>query len=53
LTAEAAPRLGRSERTIRRWIREGRLPGQKVGRDWVVDEDAVAELELARRGGRS
>jgi excisionase family DNA binding protein len=48
-TAEAAGRLGRSERTIRRWILEGRLPGQKVGRSWVVEEPAVVELES--RGG--
>jgi excisionase family DNA binding protein len=47
-TAEAAGRLGRSERTLRRWILEGRLPGQKVGRDWVVEESAVAELEPRR-----
>lgn len=48
-TAAAARRLERPERTVRRWIQEGRLPGQKVGRDWVVDEAAVAELES--RGG--
>lgn len=50
-TAEAARRLERPERTVRRWIQAGRLCGQKVGRDWVVDEDAVAELE-SRDGKR-
>ncbi len=50
-TTDAARRLKVTSRTIRRWIESGRLRGQKVGRDWVTDEDAVAELE-ARGGGR-
>jgi excisionase family DNA binding protein len=49
-TVEAARRLERPERTVRRWIQAGRLRGQKVGRSWVVEESAVAELELAHRG---
>jgi len=47
-TAEAARRLERPERTVRHWIEKGSLPAQKVGRDWIVEEAAVAELESAR-----
>ena len=50
--AEAARSLERPERTIRHWLRTGRLAGQKIGRDWVVEESAVAELERALRDGR-
>jgi excisionase family DNA binding protein len=49
-TAAASRRLKVVPLTVRRWIRCGRLRGQKVGRSWVVDEDAVAELES--RGGK-
>jgi excisionase family DNA binding protein len=34
---EAAQLLGCSVRTARRWLQRGRLPGRKLGRDWVVD----------------
>ena len=52
-TAEARRRLGVVAHTIRTWISQGRLRAQKVGRSWVVEESAAAELELARRGGGS
>lgn len=39
---EAARRTGRNPETIRRWIRDGRLPSHKVGTQHLVDE---AELE--------
>ncbi|MEY2513688.1 MAG: Helix-turn-helix domain [bacterium] len=34
---EAASRLGRSPETVRRWIRDGRLPTQIEGRRRVID----------------
>lgn len=40
---EAARRVGRDPETIRRWIRSGRLPAEKIGTQHVIDEE---ELEL-------
>jgi excisionase family DNA binding protein len=39
---EAARRVGRNPETIRRWIRAGKLPSQKVGTQHVIDEDDLA-----------
>ncbi len=39
-TAEAAERHGVTQFTIRRWIAENRLRGQKVGRSWMVEESS-------------
>lgn len=36
--AEAARRLGRSIEQIRRYLREGKLPGRRIGGQWFVDE---------------
>ena len=35
---EAARRLGRNPETIRRWIREGKLPSRKVGTQHLIEE---------------
>src|SRR4051812_44056025 len=35
---EAARRAGRNPETIRRWIREGKLPARKVGTQHVIEE---------------
>lgn len=43
---EVARRLGRNPQLVRRWMREGRLRGEKFGRDWLVTE---RELERFRR----
>lgn len=43
---EAARRTGRNPETIRRWIREGKLPARKVGTQHVLEEtdlDALIE----------
>lgn len=43
---EAARRTGRNPETIRRWIREGKLPARRVGTQHVIDEnDLNAWLE--------
>jgi excisionase family DNA binding protein len=42
--AEAASRLGLDGSRVRQLLRSGALPGQKVGRDWVVSAEAVAEV---------
>jgi excisionase family DNA binding protein len=39
----AAERLGVSERTVRRWLREGRLAGYKVGGRIRIPERALRE----------
>lgn len=43
--AMAAFRLGRTERTVTRWLNEGKLSGQRVGRQWQVDPRSLDELE--------
>jgi excisionase family DNA binding protein len=50
-TAKAAEVLGVSERRVRVLITEGRLPAQKVGRDYVVNADDLA-LVAKRPTGR-
>jgi len=47
---ETARRLGRSIEQVRRYLREGKLRGQRIGGHWFVDEDAVAGLASGRRG---
>lgn len=43
---EAARRAGKNPETIRRWIREGKLPARKVGTQHVLEEaDLVAVLD--------
>ena len=39
---EAARRLGVIPRRVRQLIRSGQLPAEKVGRDWLIEESAVA-----------
>ena len=41
---EAAHRAARDPETIRRWIRSGRLPAQKVGTQHVIQEDDLDQL---------
>jgi excisionase family DNA binding protein len=39
--AEAARRLNRSIEQVRRYLREGKLRGQRIGNQWFVEEQAV------------
>jgi len=41
---EAARRTGRNAETIRRWIRDGKLPARKIGTQHVIDEVDLALL---------
>ncbi len=40
--AEAARRLDRSIEQVRRYLREGKLRGQRIGGQWFVEEAALA-----------
>jgi excisionase family DNA binding protein len=52
LTAkQAAKILGVHHSRVRVLIREGRLPAQKVGRDWIIMEPDL-ELVRVRKPGR-
>jgi excisionase family DNA binding protein len=46
--AEAARRSGRHPETVRRWIREGRLPAKKIGTQHIIEE---GDLEAMRDDG--
>ncbi|MBN1121108.1 MAG: DUF433 domain-containing protein [Anaerolineae bacterium] len=48
-TAEAAGRLGISERRVRVLIEEGRLPAQKIGHQWIIRPDDLERDEVAKR----
>lgn len=38
---EAAKRMERSTEQVRRYLREGRLPGRRIGGQWFIRETAV------------
>ena len=54
---EAAQRLSRSTEQVRRYLREGKLAGQRIGNQWFIREPAVlyqtrpAEREAQRQEG--
>ena len=50
---EAARRVGRNPETIRRWIREGKLPATKIGTQHVIDEEDLALVGALPPGHRS
>lgn len=50
--AEVARRLDVSEETVRRWLREGRLPGYRLGggrSGWRISESDLAEFLRSTR----
>lgn len=46
-TGEVADQLGVSESTIRRWLREEKLEGERIGRRWLIPEQPDIELTVA------
>jgi len=46
---EAARRLDRSIEQVRRYLREGRLRGQRIGQQWFIEEAALAAWRPGRR----
>lgn len=50
---EAAELLGLSARRVRQFIEEGRLPGQKIGRQWLLKRsDVIVFATKPRTVGR-
>ena len=47
---EAAKRLNRSIEQVRRYLREGKLPGEHIGNQWFIRESAVAYWIGQREG---
>lgn len=41
---EAATRLKILPKTVRGWLREGRLPGVKLGHQWRIAESTIDKL---------
>jgi excisionase family DNA binding protein len=50
-TKEASERLAVSQQRIQALIKNGRLPAEKVGRDWLIKESDL-ELVQNRQLGR-
>ena len=49
--ADTAKLLGRSTEQVRRYLREGELPGRRLGGQWFIDRgDAEAFLSRRREG---
>lgn len=51
-TAEAAERLGVTDRRVRQMIEDGILKGEKVGRDYLIDEDSLEAAKERPKPGR-
>ena len=51
--AETAKRLGRSTEQVRRYLREGRLSGRRVGGQWFIETRAVAAFLAQMREQQS
>ncbi|MBN1975940.1 MAG: helix-turn-helix domain-containing protein [Anaerolineae bacterium] len=51
-TAEAAALAGCKPVTVRWWLKEGKVKGRKVGRDWLVNRASLIEHaeEMSRLG---
>ena len=50
-TTEAAARLGVNQSRVRQLILDKRLPAQKFGRDWMIEEkdlEKVSERKVGR-----
>ena len=47
-TKDAAELLGYTVQHVRRLIREGRLQGRRLGRDWIVDKESVDRYVASR-----
>jgi len=51
-TTQTAKRLGLSVQRVRALIKEGKLPAEKVGRDWVIREKDLKRVKVYGKAGR-
>lgn len=51
--ADAARILDRSTEQVRRYLREGVLPGERIGNQWFIDEHDLQQMLEARQRGDS
>jgi len=49
---EAARRLGRSIEQVRRYLREGKLRGERIGQQWFIEESSLASDPVRYRVGK-
>jgi excisionase family DNA binding protein len=49
---EAAEKLGVSARRVNQLIEENKLPAQKVGNSYVINEDDLANVKTYGKAGR-
>ena len=49
-TTQAASILGVNQSRVRQLILGGRLPAQKIGRDWMIDEKNLDGLKNRKSG---
>jgi excisionase family DNA binding protein len=48
-TKQAAERLGISVRRVQLLIQKGSLPAEKIGRDWIIDDEDLEEFASQKR----
>ncbi|MGB7925592.1 MAG: helix-turn-helix domain-containing protein [Pyrinomonadaceae bacterium] len=51
-TSEAAERLSVTVQRIHQLIKEGLLPAQKIGRDYIINESDLKSVSVRRSVGR-
>jgi len=51
--ADAAVRLDRSTEQVRRYLREGRLSGRRIGGQWFIEQQALQAFGEQKRDGRA
>ena len=49
--ADAARILDRSTEQVRRYLREGVLPGERIGNQWFIEEFDLEQMLAARQRG--
>ena len=47
--ADAAARLGRSTEQVRRYLREKRLQGRRIGGQWFIDPNELSQFQERQR----
>jgi len=48
---QAAEQLQVSERTVYEWLRDGKLPGRKIGKVWRLSAEAIVDFLRGDRVG--